>query len=108
MSAIADTLNAVADLLEPEGRWTRGCYARTEKGNQIGPLEANAKCWCVSGAIQKIEIEGGKRWSAWNVFDAYTRKRGFRHMADFNDQKSQAEVVRALRDAAAKATEESA
>lgn len=102
MSRVAEVLNKAADLIEPPFKWTQGHFARASNNCPIGPLEDNAVCWCVSGAIQKIE--GRVSHEAWNAFDAYCRKRGFRHMADFNDTKTQAEVVAALRDAASKAT----
>ena len=92
---IARILNAAADLIEPQGAWTQGCFARHSNDNPVGPLEPEARCWCVSGAIQRAS--GATRWNAWNAFDAYTRKKGYRHMADFNDTATQGEVVQALR-----------
>ena len=98
--SIAATLNKAADLIEPEGAWTQGHFARHKNGNPIGPFEDNAACWCASGAIQRIE--GRARWGAWDAFDGFIRQRGFDHMATFNDApgRAQAEVVAALRQAA--------
>lgn len=76
--------------------WTQGAFARTADGELTGWRMDNAVCFCVSGAISR-ESQG--TWGAWNAFDAYTRQRGFRHMAEFNDAPGQtkARVVRALR-----------
>lgn len=99
---VADILTAAADLIAPEGGWTQGTFARDSEGKQTGWRDPEAACFCVSGAIARAN---GGLWTAWNAFDAYCRKRGFRHMAEFNDEprRTQAEVVAALRQAAEKA-----
>lgn len=97
---VADILAAAADLIDKPGAWTQDTFARDASGKRTGLDDPDATCFCVAGAILRIE---GKSYRAWNVFDAYTRKRGFRHMADFNDQGSQFVVVAALRAAAEKA-----
>jgi hypothetical protein len=98
---VHEVLNAAADLLERPGAWTQGSLARQENGRAIGPLEKSAKCWCVSGAILRAEV-GRRCGDAWDRFDDYTLRRGYLHMADFNDApgRTQAEVVAALREAA--------
>jgi hypothetical protein len=99
---VGDVLNAAADLIEKPGAWTQGCFARDPKGKQTGWRMDNAACFCVSGAISR---ESGGSWEAWYRFDGYTRQRGFRHMAEFNDApgRTQSEVVAALRQAAQQA-----
>lgn len=102
--SVADILDAAADLIEPEGAWTQGAFARHRSGNPIGPLESNAACWCASGAIQRADSR--RRFSpAWEDFNDYAVSLGFLHMAAFNDapERTQAEVVAALRAAAEKA-----
>lgn len=94
----SEVLRAAADLIEQPGAWNTGSFARSENDVPCDPRDEAAKCWCVSGAIQKIEGPNG--WQGWNLFDGYARMRGYRHMADFNDDKSQPEVVAALRNAA--------
>lgn len=103
---VATVLNAAADLIEPEGCWTQGAYARHENGNPIGPMEDNATCWCLSGAIQRID-KGSQFSRAWETFDTFVRRRGHDHIAAFNDApgRTQTEVVAALRKAAQRAKE---
>lgn len=95
--SVSEVLSRAADLLEKPGAWTQGCYARDEGGKPTDMWGDDPVCFCVSASIQKVE--GRHRSSAWNRFDGYTRRRGFRHMADFNDHpgRTQAEVVSALR-----------
>lgn len=100
---VPEILNAAADLLEKPGAWTQGTFARSEDGQRVDMWSQEAKCFCVGAAIQRIE--GRHRYGAWNRFDGLTRQRGFRHMAEWNDdpKRTQAEVVATLRQAAERA-----
>lgn len=104
MTAVAQILNAAADLIEKPGAWTQETFARDATGRRVDMWSEDAKCFCVSSAIQRVE--GRFRRGAWNKFDGLTRQRGFRHMADWNDHpgRTQAEVVAALREAARQAS----
>lgn len=101
---VSEILNKAADLIEPEGAWTQGHFARRADGAKTGWTEEDASCFCVSGAIKRVAPAS---WEAWNKFDAYCRQRGFAHMATWNDapERTQAEVVAALRAAAEKAAQ---
>ena len=59
MSDVADILNAAADLLEPEGAWTKGALARDRRGHTVDYASPNAVRWCVGGAI--LAVSPGKR-----------------------------------------------
>jgi len=101
--AVADVLDAAADLLEKPGAWTQGDYARNRFGGKLGDgRKPEATCWCAIGALEKvtgslignhyaaplIEVIGGNgRIDQWN--DAPGR--------------TQSEVVAALRAAATSA-----
>lgn len=103
-TTVADILTAAADLIEKPGAWTQGAFARTLDGGPAIWTDDDAACFCVAGAIERV---GGtaSRNRAWDFFNDWTVKRGFRHLANWNDapERTQAEVVAALRAAAAKA-----
>jgi len=104
--SVADVLNAAADLLEPEGRWTRGHAARAVGGMGVDFNSPDASCWCAWGALAKVS--GGNEVEA---FEALTDHLQLEQEIDpalfgeiWNDapERTQAEVVQALRDAALK------
>ena len=103
---VADILTAAADLIEPEGRWTQGAFARTGKGRVIGPCEKAAECFCGIGAIYRVGGVGHLSDAAMAELDRYARRRRHDMFAGWNDTegRTQAEVVAALRASAAKAT----
>ncbi len=108
----SEILDAAADLIEPEGRWTQEKYARSEDGRG-SPLDAGI-CFCVVGAI--AAVMGVEAWQAETSepVSVLAQTLGFTDEdpgADvecWNDapDRTQAEVVAALRKAAqlAKAT----
>ena len=55
----SEVLEAVAELLSPEGRWTQRVFARNCVGLPINPESPSATCWCLQGAIQRIAGENG-------------------------------------------------
>jgi hypothetical protein len=83
---IADALERAADLIEPEGAWGQGFYRRRD-----GRL-------CAADAIWLIE---GRRWD--DAFRFFTEFVG--PVGTWNDapERTQAEVVAKLREAAVKA-----
>jgi hypothetical protein len=107
----SEILSAAADLIEPEGRWTKGAFARDQAGHIVQVESQNASCFCVAGAIYKV---AGRRQSTRvgrliDQLSAPLQAGGrYRGLADFNDhpERTQAEVVSALRQAAEKAREQ--
>lgn len=111
---VPEVLNAAADLLERPGAWTQGDYARDDMGLGIGDYTEEERekggfepvCFCTIGAINHARgrdpdtaLWGDLRRPIWDVL-------GETNIADWNDApgRTQAEVVAALREAAAKAT----
>ena len=101
----SEVLDRAADLIEPEGRWTQGCLARTADGDPVLERNRKAVCWCLVGSIHR---------AAENEETAYrTRDWLFAHFDDgwteasWNDDptRTQAEVVAKLREGAALARE---
>lgn len=44
----------VYELFQSPHRWTRGAFARDERGGDVEVDSKRAVCWCVIGAIRKI------------------------------------------------------
>lgn len=105
MADIADILERAADLIEPEGAWTTEADARDAVGMETGIFDGDASCFCMAGAIWHV-AEPGDRWRAMEFVREHL---GVEEVMDFNDEegRTQAEVVTALREAAAKAREAS-
>lgn len=100
---VADVLARAADLIEPEGAWTQGEFARDEWGMGLeDPLAPAACSWCAWGAI--IHVVGEDEGGDVPAYGELSRTVGAPIPA-FNDAegRTQAEVVAALRAAAAKA-----
>lgn len=103
MSEIADILDKAADLIEPEGAWTQGSYARTAKSYPITPLSDNAVAFCGVGAIKRAA--GTTDDSPAQSFVREQWGDDLSRFVAFNDTpgRTQSEVITALREAAAKA-----
>ena len=100
-------LTEAADLLEPEGAWVQRSFAKGPEGQSYPQPEAECS-WCALGAI--LKASGGVRAAAGGYHDAVLFLRqvhGFQHTVFWNDapDRTQAEVVQAIRDAAALALE---
>ncbi len=103
LDSFADILNAAADLLEPEGAWIQGAFARDANRHQVYYGSSDACCWCVSGAIRKVA--GTSMIDAQPVLDYFTRFIRVVVLSRWNDcQKSSKPILKALRGAAAKLT----
>lgn len=106
MADVQEVLNKAADLLEKPGAWTQGVFARNRRGNVCSPTDDTARCFCVSGAVQRVVggFASPTFYSVVDLLNAMARRRNARHIAHWNDApgRTQSEVVEALR-AAAKA-----
>jgi hypothetical protein len=91
--SVAEVLDAAADLIEPEGAWTQG-----EWGSD--------GCWCLDGAL--MAAKGSCQ--TWPELEAVRNAIGpeCETAIGWNDapERTQAEVVAKLREAAAKAKEQ--
>jgi hypothetical protein len=101
--SIAEVLSKAADLLEKPGAWTKRAFARDAGGRPVeDPTEPEAVCFCAAGAIWRSggEVCG----AAYNALLEYLGDAVF--VSGWNDAKdrTQAEVVAALREAARRAT----
>jgi hypothetical protein len=105
-------LRKCAELLRSEGRWTQGVDARNEHGNAVVETDAEAVCWCATGAVFKVlPMPPGASFFS-SSFDLHRRTLGYLakatalggiyQIASWNDQphRTQAEVVAAFERAA--------
>jgi hypothetical protein len=110
MSAlVSDILDKAADLIEPEGAWTRSWYAKTETGVETDPLNRGASCWCVIGAIRKaggFTCDDQARPVGRFLEAVLPPKIESLYTWNDNSRRKQAEVVAKLREAAALAREQ--
>lgn len=105
MADIADILNRAADLIEPEGAWTQNAYWRECSGWPV-MSRRHAVCFCALGAIKAIVGQAPSdpdNTPAARVLASLIP--GSFSVEDWNDapERTQAEVVAKLREAAAKA-----
>lgn len=101
----AEVLEAAADRIAKPGAWTQGTFARDTSGDRCAFNDPNASCFCAAGAIYRSASSFFIADPLIDRLGAWARKRGFRHLAAWNDApgRTQAEVVEALRSAALQA-----
>jgi hypothetical protein len=94
--SVADVLERAANLIEPEGAWTKEDY--------VGP---SGTCWCVLGAIKRAGDFANDLNPAAEALRAALGV-GYGGIPDWNDapERTQDEVVAKLREAAALAREQ--
>ncbi len=101
---VADVLERAADLLEPDGNWTRVTGARDVGGKIVKPCSPSAVSWCLEGALAAVTRHD---WcsSAFEAEPAYKFLRSFLGIDpwEWNDRayRTQSEVVAKLLEAAA-------
>lgn len=104
--SVADVLERAAELIEPEGAWTQGWSARTADGVVCYSLASQAARWCIGGAIVKANgADDELAIRAFTVLDGVI----VGEVSRWNDapERTQAEAVAKLREAAALAREQS-
>lgn len=102
--SVADVLDRAADLLTPEGAWTQCAEARDAAGSTVEASDPAATCWCLDGAYSFVGGEWNDR--GWDLLRKVVRTGPI----SWNDdpRRKQAQVVSALRKAAALARTEAA
>ncbi|MGV0964165.1 MAG: DUF6197 family protein [Polynucleobacter sp.] len=108
--SVADVLDRAADLIEPEGKWTQGAYGRDATGCEVIGVE-NAVCFCAMGAMYKARGDIGAFEHDPDLvrpLAALIERTCDAAIDDWNDasERTQTEVVSALREAAALARKE--
>jgi hypothetical protein len=97
---VADILEKAADLIEPEGAWTQGAYSSDD---------LDCTCRCLVGAIASAldtDEFGAEKWIVRNrIATRFFGREREGWLISWNDspERTQAEVVAKLREAAAEA-----
>lgn len=109
--SVSEVLAAAADLISAPDAWTQGQCARGDDEAWPFPADDSATCWCGVGAVMRIaycrlgqssQVEA----DAIEMLHGLAKQRGLSAFAAFNDapERTQAEVVDALRQAARQAS----
>lgn len=104
---IADILDRAADLIEPEGAWVQGPFARDAAGNDLFDGRDEGACaWCICGAVEAAtrdcrDLEFKAQHFLASLFDDDS----YLPQIAWNEEegRTQTEVVAKLREAASKA-----
>ncbi len=86
-------LEAARATITPPGAWTQKASARNAKGNSVTPTNKNAVCFCLLGAIDRIQAESELRCSATTLLRDLVPPGFGRMLADYNDASTHAEVL---------------
>ena len=107
---VAETLRAAADLIEPDGAWMQGDYWKSAEGYEYsdGCEGALPVCWCTLGAlgwigkVDPVDLDPRGCSATDKAYEALVDTIGNPDVVSWNDyrQRTQAEVVAALRAAA--------
>lgn len=103
---VSEILDKAADLIEPEGAWTQDAWFLTKTGKET-QSKAHAACMCAEGAIAvAAKVKAVHVWKT-PAYEALAAIIGNGDIAEWNDahERTQQEVVTALREAARKERE---
>lgn len=116
---VADVLERAAALLEQPGKWTQGAFSRNPDGTADLTEDENAAsnpvCWCALGAIAvAADVDPNEPWVfADGPLESQQAAKLLRSVVgfsidDWNDapERTQSEVVAALRKAATAARQQ--
>lgn len=109
--SVAEVLERAADLIEPEGAWTQRALARNAAGKDTGLSErfGPAVCYCVMGATAFAAADDEPFSDLGDEADHFfanflgAQASGGLHVWNDAPERTQAEVVAALRQAALRA-----
>lgn len=106
---VSECLERAAELIEPEGKWCQGHYAIDVAGDNTSFNSPTACRFCMVGAIWRTVVNAGAN-ATCDIYHAAQRGLPDTNMllSDYNDaaERTQAEVVAALRKAAGLAKQE--
>ena len=60
-----EILIAARAKIEAPERWTKGAFARSARGRKVRLDGGKARCWCMLGALQEVEMSPIRFRQAW-------------------------------------------
>ena len=107
MADIAAKLDEARALIEPEGAWTQGKYARGKSGREAKATSKSAVCFCAMGAVGRVFDDSHPNLCTPGM-PHLAKAAGTDCIYQWNDapERTQAEVIEALRKAAELARQE--
>lgn len=91
-----ETLKAARSLITPARSWIKGTLAKTSpKGKRTNYFSSDAKCWCASGAIMRVNPQ----FTGWSVLTSVMKTST---IPIFNDTRTHSEVLAAFDEAIAR------
>ena len=90
-------IKAKAVIADPK-HWTKGWYAHNAEGQDVGPAEPDAVCWCSLGALHAVAHEENTyntRLTAAGYLDKVSAECGYTSTHSFNDNSSHETVMKA-------------
>ncbi len=93
--SVADILRQARALIEPEGAWTQGEFARGDGGYCVLWDGDSARQWCALGAIKRAAGQHGPMRDAWEAINAVCVTEFDDELIDWNDrpERTQADVL---------------
>lgn len=78
-------------------RWTQKAFARDKNNNPISPLDKNAVCFCIDGAIAKLQNDCDINQTEIDEFDTlFQAKLGT--ITKYNDTHTFEEIINELQE----------
>jgi hypothetical protein len=88
-----ESITAAQELIRDPDHWIQGSFAQTENDIGVTPDHPAATCWCIWGALLKVEAEE----EAYEILDLAIRDvapDSIREIAYFNDNHSHEDVMK--------------
>jgi hypothetical protein len=92
MTTTAEILQKARDLISDEKNWTKGEYARNERGSFIDYDSKSATCFCSVGALLKVSPAERAR-DAFFFLSQECEETAGQLVVRFNDTHTHAEVL---------------
>lgn len=86
------TLQAVRNKLTSAQHWTRGAFARDDKGNERHPCDPKAIAFDIAGAWRNHYPAAVLPRALWEAL----KEKGYQFVEDFNDGANHADVLALL------------
>jgi hypothetical protein len=96
----SEFLKKAKALIDTPSKWTTGAWAKNAAGTHVMPENPGSVCFCTTGAMFRIEHDLNLHDVTLNKAVEYVKgAMNTRHIPDFNDSHTHAEVMAAWENA---------